>query len=396
MQLTRRRFLKQGAMFLGLSLLGCRKGRKGFMPPEAGREVSPFSRPDDERLRIGYLPITDASALLAADALGYYRAEGLKAEPPILFRGWSQIVEAFQAGQVDVIHLLMPTAVWMRYFRHFPVKVVAWNHTNGSAFTVRTTLQGLADLAGRTVAVPFWYSIHNILIQMLIRQAGLEPVLGGTAQPSARQVKLVVMPPPDMVPALAARQIEGFIVADPFNALAEIKGAGRIFRFSGDIWRDHACCVVVMREDDLQRRPDWAQAVIRAIVHAQLWLRANRKEAPRILSRYLPQPVEAIDRVFNAPLEPYVAAGAIRHPDWQPRWIDFQPYPYPSYTVALIQALQQTAVEGETEFLRNLDPQWVAQDLVEERLVRRAVEEIGGPSVFEQPAGWQRPEVIDV
>ncbi len=383
--LGRRALLRGGLALLGLGLVGCAAGRPPATPGPGGGET----------VRVGYLPITDASALLVADALGYFRDEGLKPEPPVLFRGWSQIAEAFQAGQVDVVHLLMPTALWLRYFRRFPAKVVAWNHVNGSAFTVRPSLRGLAELGGRTVAVPFWYSIHNVALQMLLRRAGLEPVLGGMARPADQQVKLVVMNPPDMLPALAAGQIEGYIVADPFNALAELKGQGRIFRFTGDIWRDHACCVVVMREDDVQRRPDWAQAVVNAVVRAQLWLRANREEAPRLLSRYLPQPVEAIARVFTAPPEPYIASGAIRHPAWQPRWIDFQPYPYPSFTAALVEALKQTAVEGETAFLEALDPQWVARDLVEERLVRRAVEKHGGPTAFGQPTTWQRQEGMD-
>ncbi|MDW8065816.1 MAG: ABC transporter substrate-binding protein [Anaerolineae bacterium] len=393
-QITRRDFLRGGAAFLGLSLLGCSRGFP-LTPPATQEAPTPSPRPKDERLRIGYLPITDASALLIADALGYYKAEGLQPESPILFRGWSQIAEAFQAGQVDVIHVLMPAAVWLRYFRRFPVKVVAWNHVNGSAFTVRKTLQSIEELAGQAIAIPFWYSIHNVVIQKLLRKANLEPVLGGTGSLSDRQVRLIVMNPPDMLPALAGGQIAGYIVADPFNALAEIKDAGRVFRFTGDVWRDHACCVVAMREDDLEERPEWAQAVIRAVVQAQLWLRANRKEAPKVLSRYLPHPVEAIDKVFNAPLEPYIQTGAIRNVDWQPRWIDFQPYPYPSYTAALVQALKQTAVEGEVDFLKELDPQWAARDLVEDRFVRRAIEEVGGPSVFNQPNSWEREEAID-
>jgi ABC-type nitrate/sulfonate/bicarbonate transport system substrate-binding protein len=38
-----------------------------------------------------------------------------------------------------------------------------------------------------------------------------------------------------MVPALAAGQIQGFIVAEPFNALAETRHVGRILRFTGDV-----------------------------------------------------------------------------------------------------------------------------------------------------------------
>ena len=51
-----------------------------------------------------------------------------------------------------------------------------------------------------------------------------------------------------MVPALAAHHIAGYIVAEPFNATAETLGIGKILRFTGDVWKDHACCVVFMHE----------------------------------------------------------------------------------------------------------------------------------------------------
>ena len=65
------------------------------------------------------------------------------------------------------------------------------------------------------------------------------------------------MAPSDMVPALASNQIAGYIVAEPFNAAAETLGIGKVLRFTGDVWKDHACCVVFMHERDLRQRPEW-------------------------------------------------------------------------------------------------------------------------------------------
>jgi NitT/TauT family transport system substrate-binding protein len=69
----------------------------------------------DAPVRIGYLPITDATPLLVAHGKGYFEAEGLKAEKPVLLRSWAQIVEAFISGQVNVVHLLSPITVWARF-----------------------------------------------------------------------------------------------------------------------------------------------------------------------------------------------------------------------------------------------------------------------------------------
>src|SRR5438046_1524258 len=75
----------------------------------AGSQSAPTGGPPESKaLRIGYLPITDATPLLLAHAQGLYKNEGLEAEKPTLFRSWAQIAEAFQAKQVDVVHLLMP------------------------------------------------------------------------------------------------------------------------------------------------------------------------------------------------------------------------------------------------------------------------------------------------
>ena len=176
--------------------------------------------PETKALRIGYLPITDATPLLLAHAQGLYKNEGLEPEKPTLFRGWAQIAEAFQARQVDVAHILMPTAVWMRFSQSFPVKLVAWNHTDGSALTVANNVKSIEDFAGKTVGIPFWYSVHNTVLQLLLRKAGLKPLVQGEPSAKDKTVKLVVMAPSDMPPGLSNGSIAGYIVADPFNAMA--------------------------------------------------------------------------------------------------------------------------------------------------------------------------------
>ncbi|MEJ1977308.1 MAG: hypothetical protein WDN49_15595 [Acetobacteraceae bacterium] len=47
-----------------------------------------------------------------AHANGYFDAEGLTADKPVLLRSWAQVIEAFISGQVNVVHLLSPMTVW--------------------------------------------------------------------------------------------------------------------------------------------------------------------------------------------------------------------------------------------------------------------------------------------
>src|ERR1700748_2769499 len=69
----------------------------------------------DAPVRIGYLPITDATPLLVAHQNGYFEQAGLRSEKPVLMRSWAQLVEAFLAGSVNVVHLLSPMTVWARF-----------------------------------------------------------------------------------------------------------------------------------------------------------------------------------------------------------------------------------------------------------------------------------------
>lgn len=356
----------------------------------------------DEPVRIGYLPITDASPLLVAHANKLFEQEGLKVEAPRLFRSWAQIVEAFMAGQVNVVHLLSPMTVWARYGSRFPAKVVAWNHMAGSALTVAPSIQNVKDLGGKKVGVPFWYSIHNVVLQHLLRDAGLTVVTKPAGDLKANEVALSVMAPADMGPALANGAIAGFIVAEPFNAAAETNGIGRVLRFTGDVWRDHACCVVTMHERDLSGRPEWSQKVVNSIVKAQHWLRDHRAEGAQLLSKdgagkYTPFAAPVLQRVLvpNAELDAgYAKAGAIRHAAWQEHRIDFQPYPFPSYTEQLVKLLKQTQVEGDNRFLAELDPAFVARDLVDDRFVKKAVNALGGLKAFGLPDKFARTETI--
>ena len=111
--------------------------------------------------------------------MNYFKDEGLEAERPTLIRDWSPLVEAFAAGKFNLVHLLKPIPIWMRYNNNFPVKVMAWAHTNGSGLVVggHTGVNTWQQLEGKQIAVPYWYSMHNIVLQYALRTSGLVPVI---------------------------------------------------------------------------------------------------------------------------------------------------------------------------------------------------------------------------
>ncbi|MFO7858309.1 MAG: ABC transporter substrate-binding protein [Ectothiorhodospiraceae bacterium] len=359
---------------------------------------------NDGVVRIGYLPITDATPLLVAHAKGYFEDEGLDVAPPELIRGWSSLVEGFTRGRFNLVHLLKPIPIWMRYNNDFPVNIMAWAHVNGSAVLLRgdSTATEFSDLGGTQIAVPYWYSIHNTLLQMSLRDAGLEPVIQDQDAPlEDNQVNLLILPPPDMAPALAAGRIDGYTVAEPFNAAGENLANGRLLRFTGDQWQNHPCCVLCMNEEHVAENPEWTQKAMNALVRAELYAQNNKEETARMLSKdgegYLPMSADVVVRAMtNYDPENYAEPDAIRHEDWGVGRIDFSPYPYPSATKELVRAMNDTLVEGDNTFLEDLDPDHVAEDLVDDRFVRKALEQYpeAHPGGLDGDNPWEREETI--
>jgi NitT/TauT family transport system substrate-binding protein len=116
-------------------------------------------------------------------------------------------------------------------------------------------------------------------------------------------------------------------------------------------------------------------------------------------NRYTPHALPVLSKVL-APAasdrESYLSSKAIRHADWQDQRIDFQPYPYPSYTEELVARLKQTVIEADRGFLATLDGKTAAAQLVDDRFVKRAIEAAGGMVKFGQAPGYVRKEVVEV
>ncbi|MBU1343236.1 MAG: ABC transporter substrate-binding protein [Proteobacteria bacterium] len=382
---SRRQFLKKTAA-------AC----TGLFLPNA---VNAFAK--SETIRLGYLPITDATPLLVAHGLGYFSEEGLVVDRPVMVRSWKILVESFLAGKFNLTHMLFPIPVWMRFKQKVPVKVLAWDHTNGSAVTVKkdSDIYSFKDLGGKQIAVPSWYSTHNLLLQMGIRSQGLRPVIKPqSAKLMKDEVNLFILPPPDMPTALLGNKIDGYIVADPFNALAQVKFNARIMRFSGDIWKNHPCCVIVANENFIHKNAILIQKAINAIVRAQDWCINNPSETAHLLSRdgegYLPFPKNVLSKVFENPHK-----NELTHPQWNVARIGFQPFPFPSATRFIIDQMRQTLVEGDTLFLRDLDTPKAADLLVENSFVMKSMDEIGGMNRFcncDMTKPYTREEVVEI
>jgi NitT/TauT family transport system substrate-binding protein len=224
-----------------------------------------------------------------------------------MFQGFPEIKEALISNRMQAGFLVAPMAMALRS-QGVPIKIVYLGHRYGSAVVVRRDgpVRAVPDLAGRTVAVPSRFSDERLILLKALKQHGLPP----------SSVKLVEMSPPDVAGALAAGAIDGFSMGEPYPSQAELGGFGRVLFHAREYWPDYMSCVLVVRDDVIDRRPQAVQVLVDGIARSGLWLDQGAKEreyAAEFVGRYYySQPpallrhalLQPIDRVMYTPLAP--------------------------------------------------------------------------------------------
>lgn len=274
--MNRRDFLKASGLALAATAV----------PGLAG---SVFAAGSKVSLKIGYLPLSDHLLMIAAERENF-RTVNIK---PVKFSSWPEIAEALKTGAIDGAFLLTPIALTLRQ-KGVPVKAVLLGHRNGSAVTVRNNIgvNRVEDLKGKTIAVPSPFSTHNILLRKLLTEKHLDP---------ARDVKIIDMAPPEMLNALATGRIHGYIVAEPFGAQAEARNVGKILTLSKDIWPNHICCVLNLRETIINSHPEAVQELVTGFTRTAAFIEGNPAAAAKASTRILGQRPELIEKVLTSP-----------------------------------------------------------------------------------------------
>ena len=259
-------------------------------------------------LRIGFIPLVDAAALIVAVDKGFTAAEGLDVA---LVRevSWSNVRDKLNIGLFDAAHLLAPVAIASSLgLGHVKVPIVApFNLAlNGNAITVSPALH--ADIMGElegdrfdpmatalalarvvakrrkigaeplTFGMTFPFSTHNYQLRFWMAAGGVDP---------DEDVRLVVLPPPYMVDSLANGHVDAFCVGAPWNSVAVDLGIGHILHFVSDILVRAVEKVLAVRQDWSEKKPDVVAALVRAHVRAAEFIEQphNRAEAAQILAQ---------------------------------------------------------------------------------------------------------------
>jgi two-component system, oxyanion-binding sensor len=125
-----------------------------------------------------------------------------------------------------------------------------------------------------------------------------------------------VIPPPFLVDAMRAGQIDGFCVGEPWNSVAVQAGAGVMLTATTAIWPQSGEKVLGCRREWAESHPQELAALVRAIYRAASWCEQpeNHAELARILAepRYVGVAAELL-RSALASRFVLLPGGAARH-----------------------------------------------------------------------------------
>ena len=297
-------------------------------------------------LKIGFIPITCATPLIMAHPLGFYEKQGLKVDL-MKTAGWALVRDKMLSREYDASHFLspMPLAISMGLGSNAaPMNVATIQNINGQAITLAMKHKDNRDpknWKGFKFAIPFDYSMHNLLLRYYLAEAGLNP---------DTDVQLRIVAPPEMVANLKAGNIDGFLGPDPFNQRAVYEEAGFIHLLTKDLWNGHPCCAFGTSSEFIQKNPNTFAALYRSVLTAAAMASdmKNRELIAKAIApaQYLNQPEVVLRQVLTGRFAD--GLGKIQN---VPDRAGFDPMPWQSMAVWMLTQMQRWGyIKGDVDY----------------------------------------------
>ena len=262
--------------------------------------------PEKKEVKIGFIPLTDCASVVMASVLGIDQKYGVKIIPS-KEASWASVRDKLVNGELDMAHVLYGLIYGVHLGVGGPKKEMATLMTlnnNGQAITLSQKLadKGAVDGASLakliksepreyTFAQTFPTGTHAMWLYYWLASAGIDPF---------KDVKNIVVPPPQMVANMRVGNMDGFCVGEPWGERAILDKIGVTATTTQDIWPDHPEKVLGTTGDFVKAHPNTARAVTAAIIEAGKWIdasAANRSEMARTIATrsYVNTSVEAIE-----------------------------------------------------------------------------------------------------
>lgn len=263
--------------------------------------------PEKKEVRIGFIPLTDCASVVMAAVNKFDEKYGIKIVPT-KEASWAGVRDKLVNGELDMAHVLYGLIYGVHMGIGGPKKDMANLMTinnNGQGLTLSKVLadKGATDLNGLvalmkkepreyTFAQTFPTGTHAMWLYYWLASAGVNPL---------KDVKSIVVPPPQMVANMRVGNMDGFSVGEPWNHRAIMDGIGISAATSQDVWKDHPEKILGCTAEFVQKNPNTCRAVIMAVLEASRWIDAsisNKMKMAEVIAQkaYVNTSVDAINQ----------------------------------------------------------------------------------------------------
>lgn len=205
---------------------------------------------------------------------------------------WNDVINDMRSGKMAGTFILSPLAMNLIH-EGFPGKIVLMADRNGNGFILSEKFQSIDELKNQKsiIAVPHIYSQHHVLLHTLLKQHNIPE----------DTIKVLGMPPRDMINSLRNGEIDGFIVGEPESNKSISLGIGWMAAISPEIWHDHMDHVFIASDSFIQEQPEKLQELINQLVRAGEFIENNPYEAAVMGEDYTGSAAPVFEQVLITP-----------------------------------------------------------------------------------------------
>jgi nitrate/nitrite transport system substrate-binding protein len=250
---------------------------------KAGAWAAGSDAPEKTDVKVSFIALTDCSSVVMANYLGLDKKYGIKIIPT-KEASWAAIRDKLVNGENDLSHLLYGLAYGLQLGiggQQKDMNVLMTLSNNGQAITLSKALYQKGVTEGSklkevmekekrefTFAQTFPTGTHAMWLYYWLANYGVNPF---------KDVKVITVPPPQMVANMRSGNMDGYCVGEPWNARAIADGIGFTAITTQDIWPDHPEKVLGTTADFVKKYPNTTRAVTSAILEASKYIDSSAK-----------------------------------------------------------------------------------------------------------------------
>ena len=138
-------------------------------------------------------------------------------------------------------------------------------------------------------------SVQNLIFERALNETGISysKELG---DPNARIVLVNMYGAKNLIPGLKNGLIDGFVIMQPFLALAEESGEGKVITMlnelpPGEKWEGHPCCALAGNDAYVKSQPKVVEAMVTLLFRANQFINENPEKSAQDIAKWLGVPI---------------------------------------------------------------------------------------------------------